>query len=382
MPYNLRRIKHAEGSGAVRKRLWLRRAIVRLVARVAESDDGRAILARELERQNLLIPPKELAELSDAAVAYPELSRGSAAVQAALEQEPIFITGRFRSGSTLLWNLFRHIPGTTAYYEPFNERRWFDSASRGVRVDPTHRNVSEYWKEYDGLDELGPYFRESWKFEHLYMPHWAWNPAMRRYIEVLIERAAGRPVLQFNEVDFRLAWLRVQFPRAKILHIFRHPRDQWCSTIQGKVCTPSSTLCDFERLDGFYLLAWGRDLRRAFPFVSLESTAHPYELFYQLWKLSYLFGRHHADHSLAFEDLLSEPRRTLDAALASVEVAGYDLETLLGLIEPVSVGRWKDYAEEAWFAAIERRVDAALDEYSRGLRLQRSTARSRREPPQ
>ena len=42
------------------------------------------------------------------------------------ELSPIIITGRFRSGSTLLWNIFRDLPECTAYYEPFNERRWFD----------------------------------------------------------------------------------------------------------------------------------------------------------------------------------------------------------------------------------------------------------------
>jgi len=346
----------------------MRRALVRLLDRVAESDEGRAILARELERQNLLAPPKELDELSNSAVPYPELSWGSEPAQRTVEQVPIFITGRFRSGSTLLWNMFRHIPGITAYYEPFNERRWFDYASRGVRVDPTHRNVSEYWTEYDGLEELRQYYRQSWKFEHLYMPEWAWNPNMRRYIEVLIERARGRPVLQFNEVDFRLAWLRAQFPQARILHIFRHPRDQWCSTIQGKECTPSSTLRDFEQFDGFYLLAWGRDLRRSFPFISVERTVHPYELFYQVWKLSYLFARRHADHSIAFEELIAEPRRSLLTVLASLEVAGYDLDALSGLIEPVNVGRWKEYAEAAWFAAIERRVDGTFDEYARARR--------------
>ena len=35
----------------------------------------------------------------------------------------VLVTGRFRSGSTLLWNLFRHCDGVTAYYEPFNRRR-------------------------------------------------------------------------------------------------------------------------------------------------------------------------------------------------------------------------------------------------------------------
>jgi hypothetical protein len=36
---------------------------------------------------------------------------------------PVFVTGRFRSGSTLMWSLFRNVPGCTAFYEPLNERR-------------------------------------------------------------------------------------------------------------------------------------------------------------------------------------------------------------------------------------------------------------------
>jgi hypothetical protein len=44
----------------------------------------------------------------------------------------VFITGRFRSGSTLLWNIFRNIEGFNAYYEPFNERRWFDQGARAT----------------------------------------------------------------------------------------------------------------------------------------------------------------------------------------------------------------------------------------------------------
>jgi hypothetical protein len=34
------------------------------------------------------------------------------------------------------------LPGCTAYYEPFNERRWFDPRTRGERVDATRRNVA------------------------------------------------------------------------------------------------------------------------------------------------------------------------------------------------------------------------------------------------
>jgi hypothetical protein len=51
----------------------------------------------------------------------------------------VIISACFRSGSTLLWNLFRAMEGCTAYYKPFNERRWFDPAARGSHPEPATR---------------------------------------------------------------------------------------------------------------------------------------------------------------------------------------------------------------------------------------------------
>ena len=62
---------------------------------------------------------------------YPDLAGGVAVREPGHLPEAIFITGRFRSGSTLLWNLFRNTLGVTSYYEPLNERRWFDARARG-----------------------------------------------------------------------------------------------------------------------------------------------------------------------------------------------------------------------------------------------------------
>ena len=90
--------------------------------------------------------------------------------------DAIFITARFRSGSTLLWNLFRHVDGMTAYYEPFNERRWFDPASRGDRIDTTHRHVDDYWREYEGFEDLGQYYRLEWISKDLLMDGEMWDP--------------------------------------------------------------------------------------------------------------------------------------------------------------------------------------------------------------
>jgi hypothetical protein len=346
----------------------LRSAFFRLLRHIANIEDTRQILGERLAEVNLPPPPPELLALPSAVPPYAELARSDEVSRDTDRSDVIFITGRFRSGSTLLWNLFRSLPGMTAYYEPFNERRWFDPTVRGSHVDPTHLNVDDYWSEYDGLEILGRYFSGDWKFRHLYMPAHAWNPAMQRYIETLIARARGRPVLQFNEVDMRLPWLRARFPGAKILHVFRHPRDQWCSTLPGVALqSRNSTLREFASVDGFYLLSWGRDLRHYFPFLNLDEDAHPYELFYQIWKISYLFGRVHADLSIAYEDIVREPAAGIRRTFAALAVAEQDIERLASLVSSVPLGKWRQYADDAWFTAIEKRVDAVLESYAAGL---------------
>ena len=334
---------------------------MRHLASIRESRD---VFSQLLRSQNASPLPPELAAGGQVQAPYPELRRHRREDRICLRSDVVFVTGRFRSGSTLLWNLFRHLPACTSYYEPFNERRWFDPRTRGSHVDASHLNVSDYWAEYSGLEALGKDFSADWKFQHLYMPAHAWNPAMQRYIETMIERAPGRPVLQFNEVDLRLPWLRARFPHAKILHIYRHPRDQWCSTLGHNLKSSTGhTLREFEEVDGFYLLSWGRDLRRYFPFLTLDERSHPYELFYQIWKLSYLFGRLYADVSVSFENIVATPEPTLRKLFSSLGVTDCEVGKLLPLVSPVALGKWRSYAADDWFEAIEERVDQTFQDY-------------------
>ena len=120
---------------------------------------------------------------------------------------------------------------------------------------------------------------------------------------------------------------------------------------------------EFEEIDGFYLLHWGRDLHSHFPFLTLDERSHPYELFYQIWKLSYLFGRLYADVSISFEDLVADPESSLRNIFSKLAVTEYDVSTLLPLVRPVAVGKWRSYAADEWFAAIEEGVDETFVEF-------------------
>lgn len=281
-----------------------------------------------------------------------------------LRSDIVFVTARFRSGSTLIWNLFRNLADFTAYYEPFNERRWFDPSTRGDFVDATHGHVSEYWTEYEGLDCLADYFQPEWCRRDLLMDAGFWNPAMKRYIELLIEHAPRRPVLQFNRVDLRLPWLRRNFPNAAVIHLYRHPRDQWCSILSDfRNCSPDANGGGFGADDRFYLRCWARDLKLHFPFLAEDRISHPYQLSYFLWKLSYLFGVQFADCSIAFEELVLEPRKCLGKVFDVIHAEPAGLDVCESLIANPHIGKWQEYADDAWFKRHETYCETVLGDF-------------------
>ena len=191
----------------------------------------------------------------------------------------------------------------------------------------------------------------------------SWNPQLRAYIQGLIDAAPGRAVLQFNRVDFRLPWLRTHFPNARFIHMYRHPRDQWCSSLVNISSFPrDATIAEFEPHDHFYLLSWARDLSYQFPFLDPRTVNHAYELFFWIWTLSYWAGRQYCDDSFAFEALCESPLQELTRLMQVAGVKEYDAEHLKTLIVPQKP-KWKHYADHDWFAEREARCMGRLRDF-------------------
>lgn len=273
----------------------------------------------------------------------------------------VFITGRFRSGSTLLWNMFRQLPSCTSYYEPFNERQWFNPNIRGESTDKTHLNVSDYWQEYEGLQQLSNFYEDNWIKQSLHMDEKSFDPNMKSYICELIAATNLRPILQFNRIDFRLPWIKQTFPNAKIIHIYRNPRDQWISTLSNK---NSSVKENFE--DDFYLDMWCQDLQHHFPFLNKQFTEHPYQKFYYLWKLSYLYGCKYSDLSIQFEQLTTNSELIGKQILKTINLDA-NFEKFTKVIKQPILNKWQSYADERWFYKLEYDCDQQLSDFFSSL---------------
>lgn len=280
-------------------------------------------------------------------------------------QPPIFVTARFRAGSTFLWQMFRNVNGMTSYYEPLNERRWFDSGVPQRGVDATHIGVTDYASEYRNMDDLGEWFKAHWGARWLYMDARHYEPDLYQYINQLILRAPGRAVLQFNRVDFRLSWLKANFPSAIILHLYRNPREQWISNIsKGKAIDLDYRYSpyDVSGPDNFYLLEWARDLRRIFPFLEPEGQ-HPYALHYMIWRLSYSFGRSYANYSVCYEELISDFQDQASQMFTALGVSQVDVNALATLNRGIEKQRAFEYADREWYESIEQECDRVLSAF-------------------
>ena len=273
---------------------------------------------------------------------------------------PVFITARFRTGSTMLWNMFRQLQATTSFYEPLHEEL-IQFINEGIEPQPEHFHVDSYFDEYAWLDDVLKFHNAGFGTSHLHLEKEESRPALRAYVTALLHAAREdkTPVLKFNRIDFRLEWMRANFPQARILHLYRSPRAQWYSSL---VRFPEDVDTHLNA-DPYRITTWSRDLCGIFPFLASPYLEHLYQRFYYLWKLSYLAGTRLADWSVSYEDILADPNAMIPKILG---FAGLDTPEnqakALTVIKATPQRLWKQDKSDEWFDAQERHCEDLLSE--------------------
>lgn len=277
-----------------------------------------------------------------------------------MSMSPVFITGRFRSGSTLLWHIYENAPGYKAYYEPCHDNLL--AHIRYTKPMASHRGVGAYWGAYRPiLESLGQLHSPAFGLTRLLLERDDQWPELAGYLRFLIEGAGqDRAVLQFNRVDFRLPWLRREFPEARIVHIWRDCRETFASTVRH---LPPERIDDPGEDDMYDQLQWSASLCRELPFLAGASITTSYQRIYYLWKLSLLMGRQWSDVSISFDDdIVGKPKRGIgmlvEAGLLETDLA----EAALDLVQPIDRLSWRILHEESWYESIEAECEATLEE--------------------
>jgi MoaA/NifB/PqqE/SkfB family radical SAM enzyme len=273
--------------------------------------------------------------------------------------EAIFLTGRFRSGTTLLWNIFRNLDNCIAYYEPLNELLP-THLIRNFPVSRDHRGVDAYWDEYNPIQEKVLHeHRAEFALKKLVLEAKDEYPELEKYLRLLLQSSGAKiPVLGFCRVDFRLPWLKNKFPGAKIVHIYRNPRDQWTSMVKN---LPADQQQRADVNTSYDLVAWSLAMAKEFPFLTGDFVKSSYHRHYLLWRLSKRVADRYADWSMDYtEQLCVQPAETIAGMLDAVGLSG-PIETLTKLIHVSSPKKPRAAAADKWMSNVENECDKFLE---------------------
>ncbi len=207
------------------------------------------------------------------------------------EVQPIFISGRFRSGTSFLWQLFDRLPGFCAWYEPLHPQLL--SSIQHTRPKTDHVGIQDYWTAYRQHPGFESHYEMAFATSQLYLEAGDDYPELKAYIDHLIQLSAPEvPVLQFNRVDFRLPWLKRHYPQAKIIQIKRNPLQLYHSQRKH---IDAAVRHQADYWDAYELVPWCHALAGQFPFLLNSQNSHAFERFYSLYQLSNMLGSQCAD---------------------------------------------------------------------------------------
>jgi hypothetical protein len=246
----------------------------------------------------------------------------------------------------------------TCFCEPLHEHLLaFVDDPDLVRVDPSHIEVTDYFTEYRTLDRtlLGEHWQPWYSQARFFLGRDDDAPDLAAYLDFLVPVAGanaprGTAAIKFTRMDLRARWLRARFPRARIIHVVRQPRDLWLSTLgfsrheAGDLETASQIEPTVGR-GAFVTYA-----RRQIDEIGLSLPGPFYRSFYALSRLSAELVGPVADDVWVYEEIVEDFDRWATVHLYRTDLVDErpHLQVRPGVRAPApELGRWFDDQESA-----------------------------------
>lgn len=285
----------------------------------------------------------------------------------------IFLTSRYRTGSTYLYSLFSSVKNISTYLEPlhpnileiFEQDQEFHN---NIRACQSHTLETRYFSEYQNLiadegfcERYTPLFAS----ENLIMTSDSDNKRLKEYLLYIIGACSDKlNVLQFNRIDFRLAWIRENFSDSLIVNLRRNPRDIFMSHIKVYEKLQKESLSANASVGGLFYLDDYIGILKNDLLTDIDiDDLNDYEKVYILNNLSNLWSDHFSDVIIEYESLIQNPLFYLNKVLNLV--IDFGLEVKKRNLIPSRRGnfnQWKSYESEEWFRASETKCDQILQQ--------------------
>jgi len=242
------------------------------------------------------------------------------------DRRPIFIHGWGRSGTTYIWNVFRRLPNYYVYNEPFQEEFLrlrnpdFFNLQHSLKLtkDMNHPFLTQsYFAEYIPLSaKISKIFRKEFPYDLYFLTPETQCDNLKKYIDMLINHAKGRPVFKFVRSLFRIRWLKKNFNSLNIL-LWRNPRNVWesiNSTLDKgfrmllilnspSKPEPIKKLASFIGIDEFHSPDLILEMAYFHKIANRLSPEKHYFVFFTLWCMSFLENIDYIDIEINIDKL-------------------------------------------------------------------------------
>ena len=288
----------------------------------------------------------------------------------------IFITARYRTGSTYLYSLFSSLANTATFYEPLNYHLIdnLDKDDRQTQQDKlqfAHTLKGGYLADYQFLDrkKLIKYFRREFNLTHIVMSATEQSDELKDYIHFLLSTYPQKlKFLQFNRIDFRLPWFKFNFPQALIVNLRRNPRDIYASFVGMFLRkNPGKPQVNLENgvettIDDVGLNEELDALSRVFALQSLTENLNSYQKIYLLNQLSNRWADLFADLVVEYESLIKDPIAVITEIMSYLPTwkPNFDREFIEAKKNRINV--WQEYHPNSWFKNNEIVCDELIEQ--------------------